>query len=179
VYVPESDLWKCQQGDPIAWVLPWMEFFKDIGMLSIGYVWIPTDWLSSVLESGLLEADDVNSLQGLICLHPHTPNSRQQRVLSQRWKNLRTAHLVDVSLDVFGLYAYDSILMIAHSLNAYLNQGGKISWAERSLDPSMREAIFSPRLMEAVVWFFARWTGTYLMPPNAGRGPKLYAWSGR
>jgi hypothetical protein len=31
---------------------------KDIGMLSIGYVWIPTDWLFSILESGLLEADD-------------------------------------------------------------------------------------------------------------------------
>jgi ionotropic glutamate receptor len=104
---------------------------KDIGMLSTGYVWIATDWLSSVLDSGLLEADDMNSLQGLICLRPHTPNSRQQRVLRQRWRNLRTAHLVNVSLDAFGLYAYDSILMIAHSLNAYLNQGGKISFAEQ------------------------------------------------
>lgn len=46
-----------------------------------------------------------------------------------------------------------------------------IDLAEQSLDSNMREAIFSPRLMEAVVWFFARWTGTYLMPHDAGRGP--------
>jgi ionotropic glutamate receptor len=111
---------------------------KDIGMLSTSYVWIATDWLFSVLDSGLLEADDMNSLQGLICLRPHTPNSGQQCVLRQRWKNLRTTLLVNVSLDAFGLYAYDSILMIAHSLNAYLNQGGKISFAEQCTLSSAR-----------------------------------------
>lgn len=46
-----------------------------------------------------------------------------------------------------------------------------IDLAEQSLDSNMREAIFSPRLMEAVVWFFSRWTGTYLMPLDAGREP--------
>ena len=39
--------------------------------------------------------------------------------------------MVNVSLNAFGLYSYDSILMIAHSLNAYLNQGGKVSFAEQ------------------------------------------------
>jgi ionotropic glutamate receptor len=41
--------------------------------------------------------------------------------------------MVNVSLNAFGLYAYDSILMIAHSINAFLNQGGKISFAEQSM----------------------------------------------
>jgi hypothetical protein len=31
---------------------------KDIGTLSIGYVWIVANWLFSVLDSDLLEADD-------------------------------------------------------------------------------------------------------------------------
>ncbi|EPS69621.1 hypothetical protein M569_05144, partial [Genlisea aurea] len=39
-----------------------------------------------------------------------------------------------------------------------------IKFAGRSLDPEDRTSIFSPRLMEAVVWFLARWSQTYLMP---------------
>ena len=105
---------------------------KDIGMLSTGYVWIVTYWLSSVLDSGLLEDGRMNSLQGLISLRSHTPNSRQQRVFAQRWKKLQTDNMVNASLNAFGLYAYDSILMIAHSLNSYFNQGGNISFAEIS-----------------------------------------------
>ncbi|KAG9445689.1 hypothetical protein H6P81_011817 [Aristolochia fimbriata] len=37
-------------------------------------------------------------------------------------------------------------------------------------DPDLRLAYFSPRLMEAVVWFLARWADTYLMPFDAGKG---------
>lgn len=78
----------------------------------------------------------MKSLQGLIALRPHIPNSRRQAVLRQRWRKLQTAHMVNVSLNAFGMYAYDSILMIAHSINAYLNQGGKISFAEHSMPSS-------------------------------------------
>ncbi|KAH7867446.1 hypothetical protein Vadar_033517 [Vaccinium darrowii] len=41
-----------------------------------------------------------------------------------------------------------------------------IRFAEQSLDPEMRASVFSPRLMEAVIWFIARWSCTYLMPPE-------------
>ncbi|XP_071700961.1 uncharacterized protein [Rutidosis leptorrhynchoides] len=41
--------------------------------------------------------------------------------------------------------------------------GSIIKFAEQSLDPNMRAAFFSPRLMEAIIWFLARWCGTYLM----------------
>ncbi|XP_058213432.1 uncharacterized protein LOC131325276 isoform X10 [Rhododendron vialii] len=41
-----------------------------------------------------------------------------------------------------------------------------IRFAEESLDPEMRASVFSPRLMEAVIWFIARWSRTYLMPPE-------------
>ncbi|KAF2306990.1 hypothetical protein GH714_023093 [Hevea brasiliensis] len=39
-----------------------------------------------------------------------------------------------------------------------------IKFAEQSLDPEVRASVFSPRLMEAVIWFLARWSRTYLMP---------------
>ncbi|XP_076931070.1 uncharacterized protein LOC143596096 isoform X2 [Bidens hawaiensis] len=38
-----------------------------------------------------------------------------------------------------------------------------IKFAEQSLDSNMRAAFFSPRLMEAIIWFLARWSCTYLM----------------
>ncbi|XP_073305923.1 uncharacterized protein [Primulina huaijiensis] len=41
-----------------------------------------------------------------------------------------------------------------------------IKFAEQSLDPEIRASFFSPRLMEAIVWFLARWSSTYLMPPE-------------
>ncbi|KAH9317060.1 hypothetical protein KI387_018829, partial [Taxus chinensis] len=103
---------------------------KDIGMLSNGYVWIVTDWLSSVLDSNLLEIDNMNSLQGVIGLRRHSPNSEQYSLFTRKWKNLQATHTADASLNVFGLYAYDSILMIAHSINAFLNQGGNFSFIE-------------------------------------------------
>lgn len=43
--------------------------------------------------------------------------------------------------------------------------------AQQSLDTTLQAEIFSPRVMEAVVWFFARWVDTYLLPADAGRGP--------
>lgn len=45
-----------------------------------------------------------------------------------------------------------------------------IDFARWSLDPKMRAVYFSPRLMEAVIWFLARWVDTYLMPLDATKG---------
>ncbi|CAH9110170.1 unnamed protein product [Cuscuta epithymum] len=42
--------------------------------------------------------------------------------------------------------------------------GSIIKFAEQSLDPELRASFFSPRLMEAVIWFLRRWSLTYLMP---------------
>ncbi|KAK8698165.1 hypothetical protein V6N13_114291 [Hibiscus sabdariffa] len=42
--------------------------------------------------------------------------------------------------------------------------GSIIRFAEQSMDPEVRATVFSPRLMEAVIWFLARWSHTYLMP---------------
>ncbi|XP_016499839.1 uncharacterized protein LOC107818350 isoform X6 [Nicotiana tabacum] len=47
--------------------------------------------------------------------------------------------------------------------------GSIIKFAEQSLNPEMRASFFSPRLMEAVVWFLARWSATYLMPPDESK----------
>ncbi|XP_014491561.1 exportin-4 isoform X1 [Vigna radiata var. radiata] len=38
-----------------------------------------------------------------------------------------------------------------------------IKFAEQCLSPEMRASVFSPRLMESIIWFLARWSRTYLM----------------
>ncbi|VAH16319.1 unnamed protein product [Triticum turgidum subsp. durum] len=39
-----------------------------------------------------------------------------------------------------------------------------INFSRQCLDPGIRGRYFSPRLMEAVIWFLARWVATYLVP---------------
>ncbi|KAF7805232.1 exportin-4 isoform X1 [Senna tora] len=38
-----------------------------------------------------------------------------------------------------------------------------IRFADQCFNPEMRASVFSPRLMESIVWFLARWSRTYLM----------------
>ncbi|KAK7337953.1 hypothetical protein VNO77_18547 [Canavalia gladiata] len=38
-----------------------------------------------------------------------------------------------------------------------------IKFAEQCLNPEMRASVFSPRLVESVIWFLARWSRTFLM----------------
>ncbi|CAI8615607.1 unnamed protein product [Vicia faba] len=47
-----------------------------------------------------------------------------------------------------------------------------IKFAEQCLNPDMRASAFSPRLMESIVWFLARWSSTYLMSSD-GIGEKI------
>ncbi|XP_028770687.1 LOW QUALITY PROTEIN: exportin-4 [Neltuma alba] len=47
-----------------------------------------------------------------------------------------------------------------------------IRFAEQCLNPEMRASIFSPRLMESIIWFLARWSRTYLMSSD-GAGDNI------
>lgn len=44
-----------------------------------------------------------------------------------------------------------------------------INFSRQCLDPGIRGRYFSPRLMEAVIWFLARWVATYLVPLAVSR----------
>uniref|UniRef100_A0A452YFI3 Exportin-4 n=1 Tax=Aegilops tauschii subsp. strangulata TaxID=200361 RepID=A0A452YFI3_AEGTS len=44
-----------------------------------------------------------------------------------------------------------------------------INFSRQCLDPGIRGRYFSPRLMEAVIWFLARWVATYLVPLDVSR----------
>ncbi|PWA83402.1 CCAAT-binding factor [Artemisia annua] len=103
------------------------EIAKSLGMMKRGYVWIATAWLSTLLDSvGILP----KSLHGVLTLRPHTIDSYKKRAFSRRWKNLSKGY--NTGLNSYGLYAYDTVRIIAHAIDKYLKEGGEISFTTNS-----------------------------------------------
>ncbi|GAB4828449.1 hypothetical protein Ancab_035446 [Ancistrocladus abbreviatus] len=99
-------------------------------MMGNGYVWIATDWLSSVLDSSSpFPPEMMDIMQGVLVLRHHTPDSTRKRALISRWRNLTDGSF---GLNSYGLYAYDSVWLVAHAIDAFLNQGGVISFSTDS-----------------------------------------------
>lgn len=96
---------------------------QKLGMMSKGYVWIATAWLSTVLDS---TSNTCNTIQGVHTLRPHTPQSRRKQAFISRWKHISNG---SVGLNPYGLYAYDSVWMIAHALKSFFDQNGTISFS--------------------------------------------------
>ncbi|XP_010266233.1 PREDICTED: glutamate receptor 3.3-like isoform X2 [Nelumbo nucifera] len=101
-----------------------------LGMMGNGYVWIATDWLSSLLDSSSpLPQETMDLMQGVLAFRQHTVDSIRKRTFFSRWKKLVGGSL---SLNSYGLYAYDSVWLVAHAINAFLDQGGTISFSNDS-----------------------------------------------
>lgn len=103
---------------------------KELGMMERGYVWIASTWLSTVLDSNSpLSPRIANSIQGALTLRPHTPDSERKRAFVARWDQLSNG---TVGLNPYGLYAYDTVWIIARALKRLLDQGGKISFSSNT-----------------------------------------------
>ncbi|KAL9269001.1 Glutamate receptor 3.3-like protein [Drosera capensis] len=99
-------------------------------MMGNGYVWISSDWLSSVLDSSIPHPPEMEgTMHGVIVLRQHTPDSTRKSAFISRWRNLTGGAF---GLNSYGLYAYDSVWLIAHAIDAFLNQGGIISYSNDS-----------------------------------------------
>lgn len=112
---------------------------RNLGMTASGYVWIATDWLGSFLDSSQhLDMDLVSAMQGVLTLRQHTENTRRKKMLASKWSALVKKDDEDsrFSINSYGLYAYDTVWMIAHALDAFFSRGGNISF---SVYPKLRE----------------------------------------
>ncbi|KAJ6414303.1 hypothetical protein OIU84_007009 [Salix udensis] len=106
-------------------------------MMGNGWAWITTSWLSSVLDSASpLPSETMDSIQGVLFLRQHTPDSDRKRGFYSRWRKLTSGSL---GLNSYGLYAYDSIWLIAHAIDAFFNQGGIISFSNDSRLRSVKD----------------------------------------
>lgn len=107
---------------------------QSLGMTASGSVWFATNWLSTLLDtSGPLSSEESNSVQGVITMRMYTPNSEHKRNFVSRWRNLTKKDIKSpVGLNTYGLYAYDTVWLLAHSLNDFFNRGGNISFSNDS-----------------------------------------------
>lgn len=103
---------------------------KYLGMMGNGFVWIATDWLASVLDSAFpLPPEKMESLQGVIGLRQHTPDSDRKKAFASRWSKLRGG---SPGLNSYGLYAYDSVWAVARAMDVFLDKGGVVSFSNDS-----------------------------------------------
>ncbi|RAL50402.1 hypothetical protein DM860_016869 [Cuscuta australis] len=102
-----------------------------LGMMNDGYVWISTDWLSAVFDSSPrpLPPEKMDVMQGVLVLRQHTENSAKKKAFSSRWNNMTGGNL---GINSYALYAYDSVWLVAHAVDSFLNQGGVISFSNDS-----------------------------------------------
>jgi ionotropic glutamate receptor len=95
------------------------------GMMGNGYVWIATDWLSTVLDTEpSLPPATMDNIQGILTLRMYTPDSQSKRKFLSKWSDL-TASKANGSLlrlNTYGLYAYDTVWLLARALDTFLNQ---------------------------------------------------------
>ncbi|XP_023518022.1 glutamate receptor 3.6-like isoform X1 [Cucurbita pepo subsp. pepo] len=108
---------------------------QHLGLTGPGYVWIATNWLSLLLDTNSTRPPgSMESIQGLIALRLYTPNSALKRKFVSRWTNLTNGKSSSgqLGLSTYGLYAYDTVWMLAHAINSFLNEGGNLSFSNLS-----------------------------------------------
>ncbi|KAK4491272.1 hypothetical protein RD792_002008 [Penstemon davidsonii] len=98
-------------------------------MMEPGYIWIATSWLSTVLDSTSVSKEVSKDIQGVLTLRPHTPDSERKRAFVARWNELSNG---SIGLNPYGLYAYDTVFILANAIKLFLDQGGVISFSNNS-----------------------------------------------
>ncbi|XP_010557249.1 PREDICTED: glutamate receptor 2.7-like isoform X2 [Tarenaya hassleriana] len=87
---------------------------KEIGMMEEGYVWILTDAMTHLMGSA--DRKNLENMQGVLGVKNHVPKSKELEEFRLRWKKRfqkENPGIVDAELNVFALWAYDSITALA------------------------------------------------------------------
>ncbi|CAH9094991.1 unnamed protein product [Cuscuta epithymum] len=106
---------------------------KSLRMMESGYVWITTHWLSTIFDTiSPLSPETMEDIQGVVTLRIHTPDSGLKRDFISRWSNMTRSLAFNwqLGLCTYGLYAYDTVWLLARALNAFFEGGGNISFSK-------------------------------------------------
>ncbi|XP_055823221.1 glutamate receptor 3.7 isoform X2 [Solanum dulcamara] len=110
-----------------------LRFFNVVQKLKMtgsNYVWLMTDWFSTTLDSfSPKNRSFLRALEGVVSLRPYIPQTTRKRTFLARWRKLQQNELVDSGLTAYGLYAYDTVWVVARSIDNLLQQGGNISFS--------------------------------------------------
>ncbi|KAK7262774.1 hypothetical protein RJT34_30354 [Clitoria ternatea] len=120
-----------------AWGPKVLRVAKSLGMMENGYVWIATNFLTTRLDiDSPLSQDATDDIQGVITLRMYIPDSKIKRWFVSKWKNLTVGKTVNGSLGLstYGIFAYDTVYVLAHALDTFFKQGNQISFSH---DPKL------------------------------------------
>uniref|UniRef100_A0A2P2JYM2 Glutamate receptor n=1 Tax=Rhizophora mucronata TaxID=61149 RepID=A0A2P2JYM2_RHIMU len=118
-----------------SWGLVVFDVAQYLGMMGAGYVWIATNWLSTIIDTNSpLPSDTLDDIQGVLTLRMYAPDSEFKRKFVSRWSNLTrgVTGYGYIGLNAYGLYAYDTVWLLARALDAFFDQGGNISFSNDS-----------------------------------------------
>ncbi|CAD6248394.1 unnamed protein product [Miscanthus lutarioriparius] len=107
---------------------------NSLNMMGNGFVWIATDWLSAYLDANSsVPAETINGMQGVLTVRPHTLKSKMKSNLVSRWSSLsKKYNHSDLRISAYGFYVYDSVWTVARALDAFFDDGGRISFTNDS-----------------------------------------------
>lgn len=112
---------------------PSMRIFRiaqELQMMTTGYVWLATDWLSATVDSmSPIDQTTFEILQGVVSLRQHIPKSASKEAFLAQWNVMRTKGLVSSAINSLGLCAYDSVWAVARALDQYIKEGGNITFS--------------------------------------------------
>lgn len=102
---------------PPALASRFFQVVKEAGMMSKGYGWIVADPLTSLLDC--VDSDAIEAMQGVIGVKAYVPKSSELKEFTRRWSKRFHEENRDMDrteLNVFGLWAYDSITALAEAV---------------------------------------------------------------
>ncbi|CAA2972428.1 glutamate receptor -like [Olea europaea subsp. europaea] len=126
---------------------------KYLGMMDVGYAWLATNWLSTLLDTyASVSSEATKNIQGVITLRMHIAESKLKKDFVSRWSNLTRREEIHASigLNTYGLYAYDTVWLLAHAIDNFFEQGGNISF---SSDPKLKELLGGAQNLNALSIF--------------------------
>ncbi|KAL5199293.1 hypothetical protein ABZP36_020496 [Zizania latifolia] len=107
---------------------------NQLKMMENGYVWIATDWLSAYLDANSSVPDEtIYGMQGVLTLRSHIPDSKMKSNLISKWSRVsKMYNYSDLRTSSYGFYVYDSVWAVARALDAFFDDGGRISFSNDS-----------------------------------------------
>ncbi|CAK7354074.1 unnamed protein product [Dovyalis caffra] len=91
---------------------------KEIGMMSEGYVWIMTDWLTAALSSSP-DPVVIDAMQGVLGVKPYVPKTMELGNFRFRWKRKfqqDNSDMVDAEFNIYEIQAYDATIALAMAI---------------------------------------------------------------
>uniref|UniRef100_A0A0D9VBD2 Glutamate receptor n=1 Tax=Leersia perrieri TaxID=77586 RepID=A0A0D9VBD2_9ORYZ len=125
---------------------------NQLSMMGNGYVWIATDWLSAYLDANSsVPAETMYGMQGVLTLRPHIPKSKMKSDLISKWSRVsKQYNHSDLRTSSYAFYVYDSVWTVARALDAFFDDGGKITFSN---DSRLRDEVGGTLHLEAMSVF--------------------------